>query len=108
MKKKKVIPHETQMVLYTTPNGAVKMEVFLRDETLWLTQKIMCREVFKKFKACINIFGINDFRKDYDAINIIYRSLQKDRDEADIEKKTADVFQHVYRVYPTVPSPYYH
>ena len=46
--------------------------------------EIMCREVFKKFKACINIFGINDFRKDYDAINIIYRSLQKDRDEADI------------------------
>jgi len=28
-------------VLYTTPNGEVKLEVFLKDETLWLTQKKM-------------------------------------------------------------------
>jgi hypothetical protein len=26
-------------VLYTTPNGEVKLEVFIQDETLWLTQK---------------------------------------------------------------------
>ena len=28
-------------ILYTTPSGDVKLEVFLLDETLWLTQKIM-------------------------------------------------------------------
>ena len=28
-------------ILYTTPSGDVKLEVFLLDETLWLTQKMM-------------------------------------------------------------------
>ncbi|MBU0705645.1 virulence RhuM family protein [Patescibacteria group bacterium] len=32
---------ETDFVLYTTPNGEVKLEVFLKNETLWLTQKMM-------------------------------------------------------------------
>jgi type I restriction enzyme, R subunit len=46
--------------------------------------EVMCREVFKKFKACINIKGVNEHRKEYDAINIVYKSLQQDRDQADI------------------------
>lgn len=29
----------TEFLLYTTPNQMVKVEVFLRDETLWLTQE---------------------------------------------------------------------
>lgn len=28
----------TEFLLYATPNGKVKVEVFLRDETIWLTQ----------------------------------------------------------------------
>lgn len=28
----------TEFLLYTTPNGNVKLEVFIRDETIWLTQ----------------------------------------------------------------------
>jgi hypothetical protein len=31
----------TEFMLYTTPNGKVKVEIFLRDENLWLTQKRM-------------------------------------------------------------------
>ncbi|MBN1125185.1 MAG: type I restriction endonuclease subunit R [Sedimentisphaerales bacterium] len=46
--------------------------------------ELLCREVFKKFKACINIEDRNTYREAYNAINIIYKSLQKDRDEADI------------------------
>jgi type I restriction enzyme, R subunit len=46
--------------------------------------EVMCREVFKKFKACITLSGINDYRQRYDAISIIYRSLQQDREQADI------------------------
>lgn len=56
--------------------------------------EIMCREVFKKFKACLNIKGVNDYRKDYDAINIIYRSLQQDRELADI----SDIIQQLHQV----------
>jgi len=46
--------------------------------------EVMCREVFKKFKACINVAGINDHRSNRDAINIVYKSLQQDREQADI------------------------
>ncbi len=46
--------------------------------------EVMCREVFKKFKACINVQGINAHRSDRDAINIVYKSLQQDREQADI------------------------
>jgi len=49
--------------------------------------EVMAREVFKKFKACINIRPqINDFRIDRDVINIIYKALQKDRESADISQ----------------------
>ena len=46
--------------------------------------EVMCRAVFSKFKACITIEGINDCRGDFDAINIAYKSLQQDREQADI------------------------
>ena len=52
-----------------------------------LTRKrfeVLCRAVFAKFKACINIEGINRYREDYGAINIVYNSLQQDRAQADI------------------------
>ncbi len=46
--------------------------------------EIICREVFKKFKACLTIKAINNYRTSYDAINIIYKSLQEDVEKADI------------------------
>ena len=27
------------IILYTTPQGAIKLEVIVKDETVWLTQK---------------------------------------------------------------------
>lgn len=46
--------------------------------------EVMAREVFNKFKACLTIKGVNDHRAEVGAINIIYKSLQEDRDAADI------------------------
>lgn len=39
-KHKTITPNNSFMefLLYSTPNGKVKVEVFLRDETIWLTQ----------------------------------------------------------------------
>jgi hypothetical protein len=39
--KKINIPNNsfTEFLLYTTPNGKVKVEIFLRDENIWLTQE---------------------------------------------------------------------
>ena len=34
-------PNEGEILLYSTPDGAVRVEVFFRDETIWLTQARM-------------------------------------------------------------------
>ena len=46
--------------------------------------EILCRAVFSKFKACLTLEGVNDYRQNYTVINLIYRSLQEDREQADI------------------------
>lgn len=56
--------------------------------------EVMCREVFKKFKACINVQGVNAHRADRNAINIVYKSLQQDRDQADI----SDIIRQLHQV----------
>ena len=40
MKSNKIIKQNsfTEFLLYTTPNGKVKVEIFLQDENIWLTQ----------------------------------------------------------------------
>ncbi len=46
--------------------------------------EVLCRAVFAKFKACLTLEGVNRYREDYAVINLIYRSLQADREQADI------------------------
>jgi type I restriction enzyme, R subunit len=46
--------------------------------------EVLAREVFSKFKACLTMKGVNDFRTEVSAINYVYKSLQVDRDAADI------------------------
>ena len=42
-KNKQVVPNNsfTEFLLYSAPNGKVKVEIFLRDENIWLTQKLI-------------------------------------------------------------------
>ena len=56
--------------------------------------EVMCREVFRKFRACINAPAVNDHRTDRDAIDIIYKSLQRDRARADI----SDILRALHEV----------
>ncbi len=43
MPKKQIIKQNnfTEFLLYTTPNGKVKVEIFLHNENIWLTQKLI-------------------------------------------------------------------
>lgn len=66
--------------------------------------EIMCRQVFKKFKACLNDERVNDYRRDYDAINIIYRSLEKDRQHADISDIIRQLHEIVDEAIVTAPA----
>jgi type I restriction enzyme R subunit len=61
-------------------------------------------EVFKKFKACLNIKGVNEYRREYDAVNIIYRSLQQDREQADISDIIRQLHEVVDEAITTTPE----
>lgn len=71
MKKNKQIAKQnsfTEFLLYTTPNGKVKVEIFLRDETVWLTQAKIA-ELFNIDRSVItkhlkNIFKSDELRED--------------------------------------------
>ncbi|MCK9321848.1 MAG: virulence RhuM family protein [Bacteroidales bacterium] len=40
MKNKELVPEGfSEILLYTTPNGKVKVEIYLKNETIWLTQQ---------------------------------------------------------------------
>ena len=47
------MPEPTQFLLYTAPDGAVKVDVFLKNETVWLTQKALA-ELFGVKVPAIN------------------------------------------------------
>lgn len=56
--------------------------------------EVMCRAVFSKFKACLTVAGVNAYRRDYEAINAVYKSLQQDREQADI----SDIIRQLHQV----------
>ena len=56
--------------------------------------EVMAREVFNKFKACINVPGVNTYRDLRDAINILYKSLQADKEKADI----SDIIKELHAI----------
>ena len=56
--------------------------------------EVMSRAVFKKFKACITVDGVNEYRNAYSAINIVYKSLEQDREKADI----SDIIRRLHEV----------
>jgi len=72
---------------------AAKEAVNENDETRKRFE-VMCRAVFSKFKACITVEGVNAFRNDYNAINIVYKSLQQDRERVDI----SDIIRQLHSI----------
>jgi len=60
--------NNSEIILYTTPAGTVKVEVILQDETVWLTQKAMS-ELFGVVKSTIsehlsNIYESDELQKE--------------------------------------------
>jgi len=66
--------------------------------------EIMCRAVFTKFKACIMVEGVNAHRSDCGAINVVYKSLQQDREQADITDIIRQLHQVVDEAIETKPE----
>ncbi len=54
------IPKQSNFFLYTAPDGDVKVEVFFRDETVWLTQQLLA-DLFNTTKQNISLHFKNIF-----------------------------------------------
>ena len=50
-----------QFLLYTAPDGAVKVDVFIQQETVWLTQKALA-ELFGVKRPAITKHLLNIFK----------------------------------------------
>lgn len=57
--------------------------------------EIIARALFRKYKACMTLSEVRDYRRAYEAVNIIYKSLQSDREQADITEIIGDLRQIV-------------
>ena len=70
------------IIFYNNPNGEVKVDVFVEDETVWVTQKSM-GEVFGVTKKTIsehlsNIYGSNELQREATVRN--FRTVQQEGD----------------------------
>ncbi|MDO9231146.1 MAG: virulence RhuM family protein [bacterium] len=75
--KKQIIPNNsfTEFLLYTTPNGNVKVEIFLRNENIWLTQKRIA-ELFDVGIPAVNKHLANIFESGELAENSVISILE--------------------------------
>lgn len=106
MNKNQIIPNNsfTELLLYTTPNGKVKVEIFLRDENVWLTQAKIA-ELFDTERSVVtkhlqNIYSEGELNKDSTCANFAQVQIEGKRQvERGIEFYNLDAIISVgYRV----------
>lgn len=96
--------HDFELSRIITETGFAKnaaiaqaKEVINQNDETRKRFEVMAREVFNKFKACINVPGVNGYRDIRDAINVLYKSLQSDKEKADI----SDIMRELYEIVDT-------
>lgn len=93
--------NKSEILIYQAPDGRIKIDVRLEDETVWLTQAHLC-ELFQKSKATIsehirNIFKEGELNEDSVVRN--FRTTAADNKNYDVRYYNLDVIISVgYRV----------
>ncbi len=104
MNKRDIVKQQSDFILYTSNDGDVNVEVFLKDETIWLTQKAIGK-LFGKSKATISehlkkIYAEGELQMDSTVRN--FRTVQTEGSrqvERDLEFYNLDAIISVgYRV----------
>lgn len=68
-------PYEGEIILYSTPDGVTRVEVFFQDETFWLSQKRLA-EMFTVDVRTINEHLQNIFRTGELNENAVIRKIR--------------------------------
>ncbi len=93
-KEKENIKSELQLfsnfVIFQTENGKVNIDVFFKDETLWLTQKLIA-ELFEKGRTTITEHLKNIFSEGELDEKQVCRYFRQTTQHGAIEGKTQDV-----------------
>ena len=61
-------PEPNKIILYTAPNGDIRVDVYVEDETVWLTQKSMA----ELFGVAVNTINYH--------LNEIFKNLELQKD----------------------------
>jgi len=79
-----------EIILYQNPDGKIKIEVRLEDETVWLTQEQMAL-LFGKARTTINEHIQNVFKEGELDEKVVCRNFRHTTQHGAIEGKTQDV-----------------
>ena len=80
----------TEILLYTTPNGNVKVEIYLQNETIWLTQQKIA-DLFGVQRPAVtkhlkNIFETGELKED-----VVSSILEHTTQHGAMEGKTQEI-----------------
>ncbi|MCX6269907.1 MAG: virulence RhuM family protein [Bacteroidetes bacterium] len=93
--------HNSEIIIYQNPQGNIKIDVRLMDETVWLTQGDLC-DLFQKAKATISEHIKNIFQEgELEEISVVrnFRTTAQDGKAYDTKYYNLDVIISVgYRV----------
>lgn len=57
-----LVPKQSEFLFYTSPEGDIKVEVFFRDETVWLSQQLLA-DLFETTKQNVSLHLKNIFQE---------------------------------------------
>ncbi len=96
-----MLPPNSEIVIYQSPSGKIKIDVRLENETVWLTQAHLC-ELFQKSKATVSEHIKNIFQEEElieDSVVRNFRTTARDGKNYNTKYYNLDVIISVgYRV----------
>ena len=96
-----LVPHNSDFILYTSQDGEVRVDVFVHNESVWLTQKAM-QELFDRSKSTVSEHISNVFKEgELDENQVVrkFRTTADDGKDYDVSFYNLDVIISVgYRI----------